>query len=425
MAKADRDLILPAVPAANLNEHPDTFLEALSIAASYGNDELPKRFRFEGSQTVRMGVYAYLSGYTGRGWLIGFDDACYYGEKHGVRNPISSFAAASLESNLEHHETMRDAVTYLGYAPEFLWNAECRYEVDAELAAPFVGTAETVDRSAIRGYVSDYLAEFRRPLVCFLRSRHLPAVEVALLTGFESDGEVVVGSSLCYDRTETTDNSTEHGRFRMADWERDVVAIVGLGEKTPIPSAVHPCYTAIENALRYSKSYTRGTKHYGLSAYDAWECALLDDESVTGADDRVVSRRLLYHSSVAGFVACQKAFTIIPDWWHSVPPIPSMGVVSGLYQRAGLGPLVIHGLMWDVWHVVGAYWKSMAPGDEEVRRFKDRAVRERAAEIIRRARRTDEQAIAELREAKEEWDRCRGRGSTHPCPCFDKPCTRV
>ena len=85
-------------------------------------------------------------------------------------------------------------------------------------------------------------------------------------------------------------------------------------------------------------------------------------------------------------------------------------------------------------HLSG-YWRGAKPGDaeyrirrdndEEVRRFRDRAVRERAVEVIRRARRTDEQSIAKLREAKADWDRCRGQGSAHPCPCWDKPCTRV
>jgi len=189
---------------------------------------------------------------------------------------------------------------------------------------------------------------------------------------------------------------------------------------------------AIQNALRYSESHTRDTKHYGLSAYDAWESALLDDESIPSADDQVVSRRLLYHSSVAGNIACQKAFTAFPDYWDSVP---SMGVISGLLQRAAAGPQIIHGLMWDAWQVVGGYWRGIKPGDaeyhvrwendEEIRRFRDRAVRERAAEVIRRARRIDEQAIAELGEAKADWDKCRGRGCAHPCPCLEEPCTRV
>jgi hypothetical protein len=422
MAEHGRGVILTDVPRFNPNEHPDILLETLSIAASYGNDGLQKRFP--------MGVYAHLSGYTGRGWLIGFDDACYYWEKYGIRNSNVAFAASGLGPNLEHHETLREAITYLGYAPEFLWNADCRYKADAERAAPFAGAAEMVDRPAIRRYVTDYLVKRRKPVPCFLHSPHAPIVDAALLTGFESGGEVILGRSPYQDAM--GDHSAKHGYFSLADWERDVVAILGLGEEIQAKPKNHPCYTAIENALRYSASHTRDTKHYGLSAYDAWESALLDEESITGADDHVVSRRLLYHSSVAGNIACQKAFTAFPDYWDSVP---SMGVISGLLQRAAAGPQIIHGLMWDAWQVVGGYWRGAKPGDaeyrvrwdndEEIRRFRDRAVRERAAEVIRRARRTDEQALAELREARADWDKCRGQGSTHPCPCWDNPCTRV
>jgi hypothetical protein len=422
MAEHERDFVLPDIPPFNPGEHPDLFLEALSIAASYLNDTLKARFP--------RGVYAHLSGYTGRGWLIGFDEAGYYWETYGIRNPDPAFAVSGLESNLEHHETLREAITYLGYTPEFLWNAECRYGVDARLAAPFVGATEAVDGLAIRRYVTDYLTTRRRPVVCFLHFADTPIVDAALLTGFESGGEMILGRSAYQDTTR--DSSAGYGYFSLADWERDVVAIVGLGGQMPIKQKSHPCYTAIENGLRYSVSYTRGTKHYGLSAYDAWTSALLDEESITGADDHVVSRRLLYHSSVAGNIACQKAFTAIPDYWDAVP---SMGVISGLLGHADDGPQIIHGLMWDVWQVVGGYWRGVKSGDaeyrirwdndEEIRRFRDRAVRERAVEVIRRAKRTDEQAIAALREAKADWDRCRGHGCAHPCPCMDKPCTRV
>jgi len=418
MTEQDKDFVLPDVSPFNPNEHPDLFLDALSIAASYGNDALRKRFP--------MSVYAHLSGYTGRGWLIGFDDAGYYWEKYGVRNPHRDFAVSGLDANLEHHETLREAIAYLGYAPEFLWNADCRYSADAELAAPFAKAAEIVDRSAIRRYVTDYLTTRGRPVVCFLYSPHIPIVDAALLTGFESGGRVVLY------RDATTDDPAYHGTFRLADWERDVVAILGLGEEISAQPKHHPCYTAVENALKYSKSYTRDTKHYGLSTYDAWVSALLDEQSITGADDHVLSRRLLYHSSVAGNIACQKAFTAFPDYWDAVP---SMGVISGFLQRAVAGPQIIHGLMWDVWQVVGGYWRGYRPGDaeyrarwendEEIRQFRDRAVRERAVEVVRRARRTDEQALAELREAKADWDRCRGQGCSHPCPCMDKPCTRM
>jgi hypothetical protein len=421
MTERDSVFILPDVTPFNPGEHPDLFLEALSTAASYGNDALRERFP--------MSVYAHLSGYTGRGWLIGFDDAGYYWEKCGVRNPHQDFAVSGLEANLEHLETLHEAIAYLGFAPELLWNADCRYKADPELAAPFVNAAKVVDRPAIRRYVIDSLTTRGRPVICFLYTPHIPYVDAALLTGFESGGSVVV----CESHTDaTTDDPTQYGTFRLADWERDVVAIVGLGRETATEPKCHPCYTMIGNALKYSESYTRGTRHYGLSAYDAWERALLDEESIAGSDDHVVSRRLLYHAAVAGNIACQKAFTAFPNCWDAVP---AQGVISGLLQRAAAGPQIIHGLMWDVWQVVGGFWRGFTPGDaeyrarwendEEVRRFRDRAVRERAAEVIRRARRTDERALAELREAKAEWDRCRGQGRAHPCPCMDKACTRV
>ena len=188
MTAYKKDFILPDVPEINSGEHPDIFLETLSIAASYKDDALQSRFP--------MGVYAHLTGYTGRGWLIGFDDAGYYWDKYGVQNPNQAFAVSGLESNLEHHETLYEAVAYLGYAPNFLWNVDCRYKPDASLAAPLVDAAKPVNRSALRQYVVDYLTTRHRPLVCFLYyAPHISIVEAALLTGFESEGDVIIGVS--------------------------------------------------------------------------------------------------------------------------------------------------------------------------------------------------------------------------------------
>ena len=89
--------------------------------------------------------------------------------------------------------------------------------------------------------------------------------------------------------------------------------------------------------------------------------------------------------------------------------------------------------MWDVWHVVGGYWKGVNVTDsgisvddpEEIARFRDRGVRERAAEVIRVARHQDDVSMADMTMAKAEWDACRGRGGSWACPCMNKGCTRV
>ena len=115
---------------------------------------------------------------------------------------------------------------------------------------------------------------------------------------------------------------------------------------------------------------------------------------------------------------------------------PSMGVIEGLVRRADAGTLLIHGLMWDAWQVAGGYWRGAKDGEgehrviwdspEEIGRFRDRAVRERAVEVIRRARRIDEQSMRDLQDARDDWARCRGQGSSYACPCWGTAgCARV
>jgi hypothetical protein len=48
-----------------------------------------------------------------------------------------------------------------------------------------------------------------------------------------------------------------------------------------------------------------------------------------------------------------------------------MGVVEGFVRRGAASPGQIHGLMWDVWQIAGAYWrgnKAEDPGFQWVNR---------------------------------------------------------
>lgn len=106
--------ILADVPQIENRECADVFTEALSIAASYGNEGL--RARYPG------GVYDHASGFSGRGWLIGFDEACFYWEKHDQSRCDLAFAVSGLEGTIYRADTLVDAVEYLGFTPEFVWN---------------------------------------------------------------------------------------------------------------------------------------------------------------------------------------------------------------------------------------------------------------------------------------------------------------
>lgn len=433
MTNQPGSLILPDVPKIENLEYPDIFADALGVALCYHDEGVYTRCgllrdAYRLTPGHRDGVYGAISTITGRGWLIGFDEAHYYPEQYDTKDPHVSLAVAGLEATWEHHETLSEAVRAMDHVPEFFWNQDCAYPVDPQQAAGFIARTEPMDGAAIRRYVTEYLAARQRPVIALLHLPGAPVVEMALLTGYEDGGVAILGRSPY--QNPRTDSANPYGYFRLEDWESHTLAILGVGEERPAQWDKHLCYTVIQNALKYSRSHTRGTPHYGLAAYDAWERALLDDDCITSADDATIARRLLHHSAVAGFIACQKAFTVLPDC-----AAPSMGVISNLVRRASAGPGMIHGFMWDVWQVVGGYWRGVKPvgdgfrhywdNDEELRRFKKRGVRERAAQVVRRARQADAQALQDLQQAGEEWDQCLGRGNSHPCPCWDRPCARM
>ncbi|MBD3183906.1 hypothetical protein GF312_16600 [Candidatus Poribacteria bacterium] len=424
MAEIKKDFIIKDVPRIENTACPDIFTDALKIALSYKNEELNKRFP--------EGIYDSISGFSGRGWLIGFDDACFYWEKYD-KGLHESFPVSGLESIYKHPDTMLDAVEFAGYKHEFLWNEDCQYKIDKGKAKSFINMAEKSNNENIRQYVTNSLVEHQRPVVVLLHLSSNSIVDFALLTGYESQGQAILGRSP--HQNPDMDNSGEYGYFRMDKWEREVLAVMGVGKEKEMDRDKHPCFIAIQNALRRSRGYTEGTRYYGFSAYDAWERAILDDDNIVNVDNEIVSRRFVYHILLTGYTASQKAFTKLPKC-----KAPSHGVISGYVERAQAGPGIIHGLMWDIWRVIGLrkgflsglevrqdvpepylYWDD----DEDIITFKDRAVRERIAKIIRRAKQVDEQAIKDLQTAKEEWMMCRGRGNDYPCYCKDKPCSRV
>ncbi|MHB0876871.1 MAG: hypothetical protein ACYC5O_12605 [Anaerolineae bacterium] len=426
-------IVLPDVLAIQNMEYPDIFSDALSTTVCYGDEAVYERspllraYRLTPADSNR--VYGAISAVSGRGWLIGFDEAAYYRERGHAAEPAASFAVAGLGACLEHHDSLWQAISLLDRVPEPLWNDDCEADLADSQAAGFVGASTRVESRALRRYVTEYLATHRRPLIALLHLPHVPVVEFGLLTGYESCGDVILGRSPYLGPP--AEGSGPDGYFRMRHWEPRVLAVIGIAqEKATDLTSQRIGYLAIENDLRLSVTRCEGTRHYGLVAYDAWARALLDDGASDDVSDEVACQRLQHHSITAGYIACQKAFCVMPE-----VEAPSMGVVTGYARRAAAGPGLIHGLMWDAWQAVGGYWRGVKPDTgehyvlwtdtDELRRFRDPDVRARAAAVVRRAREVDAQALDDLATAKREWDTCRGHGGDYPCPCWQAPCVRV
>ena len=76
--------------------------------------------------------------------------------------------------------------------------------------------------------------------------------------------------------------------------------------------------------------------------------AILDDENIVDVDNEVVSRRLVYHILLTGFIASQKAFTTLPDC-----KAPSHGVIGGFYAR------LLESLHSERGELVAGMWSSL------------------------------------------------------------------
>ena len=200
--------VLADVPPITGHEHADIYLDALSIALIYRDPALVER--------RGAALYDHLSGCTGRGWLVGFDDADWQWERYGRPNGHSAFAVSSLAAYMEQVESLLDAYRYLDLRPEWLWHTESAVGVDPVAAIPLRRACEGVDSAALRAQVCDRLRLDGRPVLALMNLPGVDRVDVRLLCGWESAGDVVLGRAL--EQGHLTDNSGPHGYFRLADW---------------------------------------------------------------------------------------------------------------------------------------------------------------------------------------------------------------
>ena len=245
---------------------------------------------------------------------------------------------------------------------------------------------------------------FRRGIVHSIRKEGRPVLafgvvgppEGTIVTGFDQDGEVLLGWSFFQDQSEHAVGVDFEpcGYFRKRQWYKDTHAIVLIGDKQDAP----PVRQIYPQALRWAVDLIRrptidfnGERPSGLAAYEVWAHAIQQDDDFPAEEMDILRQRHLVQTSSVGMVAEGRWYAshflgkIIKDVPECSEPLQS--AVTCFEQE--------HQLMWEIWGLMGGIGFS----DENVLQLADPANRRQMVPLILQARDLDAQAAECMEQA--------------------------
>jgi hypothetical protein len=238
--------------------------------------------------------------------------------------------------------------------------------------------------------------------------------EPAIITGYDEDGDVLLGWSFFQGfpefstgvEFEPAEEGHPTGYFRKRDWFKDTHSLLVIGEKREKPPLDETCRKALEWMLVVTRTpmvrpepdapeWYRN-RHNGLAAYDAWIAHLLRDEDFLADDEATLRARHRIHDDAVGTVAEAR-------WYGSIFLAQLVeGFVAGPGKHGRQEDILHaaacyaaqHDLMWEVWELAGGIGNP-----EAYRKLAYPAIRRAMADIILQARDKDAQAAEHIERA--------------------------
>ncbi len=221
--------------------------------------------------------------------------------------------------------------------------------------------------------------------------------EATLVTGYDEGGDVLIGWSF-FQHFPPFDAGVQYepsGQFRKRDWLNypPGLSCIVIGDKKPMPPMSKTYRRALEWMVQVARTpATRGGRHNGIAAYEAWSDQLLRDDDFPN-DETVLRQHHEVHNSVVGMLAEARWYGSLFLIQASDPSISHYGMAEDLLHSAACFAAV-HDLMWQLWDQVGGNGNPDA-----WRYFADPTVRRRMVPIIQQAREKDAQGIEYISQA--------------------------
>jgi len=276
----------------------------------------------------------------------------------------------------EPHDVLRPAFAAAGY--------------EYELVEAPGAEADSGEEQAFRRRVMGSL-DSGRPVLAW---GVLGPPECCVLTGYDDDGQVVMGWNFFAELPEwradcEIDGGT--GYFRRRDWVRATDRVVLIGDRLPtMPPATETLRRTLRLAVGVAHRGEVNGRAVGLAAWDAWRRQILRDDEL---EPGLLQERHGIHHSQVGTAAELRAWAA-HFLWRMVEETAPPAAVSEPLRAAAERFMGIHDLMWEVWRAGGG-WDN----PEAHLTFAETGVRQTIAAMLEQARDRDAEAMLLLERA--------------------------
>ena len=216
--------------------------------------------------------------------------------------------------------------------------------------------------------------------------------ETCIITGYRDGGDTLLGWNFFQDNPVFAGDVTfdESGYFITDQWweNSDTNAIMSLGEMT---GERFTPKTVLQNAIEVMTGRQLKCCAKGISAYDAWAKAILDDgEFPKNAILPILAERLMCHGD---------AMDCIADGRHNAASyIKGLIPVYPAYQAQLEKTAMLFMKVWRTFGKMAEILGGWQRGENEMRMFAKPQVRKQIAEIIYEAKNADEKALGMIKD---------------------------
>jgi len=255
----------------------------------------------------------------------------------------------------DHDTTIRLAFDYVGYGCEIIEKSGLNYD---EMKSRII---ESIDAG--------------RPVLAF---GVVGPPECAIVCGYDSGGDTLFGWS--HFQSSNPEDCENNGMFRISDWYSDIWKIVLCKDKKePL--------TDLKDIIRRGVAITSADEldryYSGRKAYDAWAKYVAAPAYESMGDDELRGKFWFHHALVGNHA---EARCYLSGFLHE-----SAGEDERLHKIADIYG-EIHDTCWQVWAATDGF-----ENPEGYKALREKAKRDKVAELIRKIEGLDFQAVDELR----------------------------
>jgi RNA polymerase sigma factor (sigma-70 family) len=251
-------------------------------------------------------------------------------------------------------------------------------------------TNDGANRERFVKKIKDSILKNGRP--CIAQGVVGPAEE-CLITGFDKDGEVLIGWSFFQKMKEFIEDVEfeANGCFRKRNWYGNTPVLFVLGDRRERTDRETVYLQALEWAVQAMETASvRGGIPAGIAAYQAWMDTLMDDSQFTGGKVKELVIQYDIHHGIVGLLAeCRfNASLFLSKIRKETSLSKKLDDAAGCFME-------IHDTMWKIWNAVGGIGVNPA----KAKRFARPDVRGKVIEFLKEAREFDRKALSYLKEA--------------------------